>query len=92
MDFVMLARYASHNDDILGYMAAALDRLDKLKNGVQSLRPTSRETGEPHFDLSKLHVMTHPVDFIHLYEQLVGKRQDAGIHLWHTSIWTSNGS
>lgn len=72
MDFVVLASYASHDEHTLGYMAASLDRLDKLKKVFQHSRPTSKATGEHHFNIPKLHVMTHYVDFIRLYGSAQG--------------------
>lgn len=63
LDFVMLAFYISHNKSTLGYMEAALYRLDKLKKVFKKSRPTS-EIGEHHFNYPKLYVILHYADFI----------------------------
>ena len=72
LDFVMLASYTSHDKQTLGYMTAALERVDKLKSVFKNSRPFNKETEERHFNFPKLHVMSHYVDFIRLYGSAQG--------------------
>ena len=72
LDFVMLASYTLHDKHTLGYMTAALERIDILKPVFKNSRPFNRETGERHFNFPKLHVMSHYVDFICLYGSAQG--------------------
>ena len=64
-DFVTIAQYRSHDDDTLAYLDDALKRIDALKHLFQSFRP--REKDNPcvgHFNLPKLHGLTHWRHFI----------------------------
>lgn len=72
MDFVVLAMYASHDDNTLRYMSAALDRVNLLKSVFEKSRPVSKDTGEHHFNFPKWHAMTHYVPFIRLYGSAQG--------------------
>lgn len=72
MDFVVLAAYSSHDEDTLLYMTEALKRVDMLKSVFKNSRPIDKSTGKPHFNIPKLHAMTHYVQFIRLYGSAQG--------------------
>jgi hypothetical protein len=72
MDFVTLAEYRSHDEETLGYMEHALNRINKMKEEFRDLRPKDRVTQEGHFNFPKFHVLTHYVSFIRKYGSLDG--------------------
>lgn len=73
LDFVMLAMYHAHDDKTLSYIGQALYRIDKFKLVFAAYRPThvvTDDRGEneaAHFNIPKLHALTHYVDFIRRY-------------------------
>ena len=66
MDFVMLARYASHTEETLRYMEHALFRIDKTKGALREHRPTKA------FNFPKWHAMSHYTYFIRRYGAAIG--------------------
>ena len=72
LDFVMMAQYNYHNEDTLSYMSHALYRIDKLKRVFKESRPQAKDTEERHFNIPKLHAMTHYIDFIKKYGSATG--------------------
>ncbi|KAI9840208.1 MAG: hypothetical protein M1837_001836 [Sclerophora amabilis] len=64
IDFVIMARYRTHDEDTVRYMSHALYRVDKLKEVFRQYRPQDRRTEEGHFNFPKFHAITHYVDFI----------------------------
>jgi hypothetical protein len=44
MDFVTLAEYRSYDEETLGYMEHALNRINKIKEEFRDLRPKDRVT------------------------------------------------
>ena len=72
LDFVMLASYTLHDKQTLGYMTAALERVDKLKSVFKNSRLFNKKTEERHFNFPKLHVMSHYADLICLYGSAQG--------------------
>jgi len=59
IDFVILAQYHLHDEEILWYLEHALFRLNKLKNVFHHLWSEHSNTDVNHFNISKLHAMTH---------------------------------
>jgi len=59
-DFVTIAQYRTHDDETLDYLHDALKRIDSLKHVFHAFRPKKKD--EPlvgHFNLPKMHVLTH---------------------------------
>jgi len=67
VDFVMLTQYTSHDKDTLQYLLHALFQINKLKNVFQHLRSVNLNISEEHFNILKLHVMTHYAQHICQY-------------------------
>ncbi len=67
VNFVMLTQYISHNEDTLQYLSHVLFQINKLKNVFQHLRSVNLNISEEHFNILKLHVMTHYAQHIHQY-------------------------
>ena len=66
MDFVMLARYASHTEETLRYMEHTLFRIDKTKGALREHRPTKA------FNFLKWHAMSHYTYLIRRYGAAIG--------------------
>ena len=66
LDFMMLARFRSHNTATLEYMEHALFRMDKLKWVFSKYRPDAQ------FNFPKFHVVTHYMDYIRRFGTLDG--------------------
>ncbi len=67
VNFVMLTQYTSHDEDTLQYLSHVLFWINKLKNVFWHLRPVDSDISEGHFNILKLHVMTHYAQHIHQY-------------------------
>lgn len=64
-DFWMITQYHSHNDDTLQYLEHALYCIDKLKWTFSRYQTNKRDlTENGHFNNSKLHAITHYLEFI----------------------------
>ncbi len=59
INFVILAQYYSHDEEILWYLEHALFWLNKLKNVFHHLWSEHSDTNVDYFNISKLHVMIH---------------------------------
>jgi hypothetical protein len=59
INFMILAQYYLHDEEILQYLEHALFQLNKLKNVFHHLQSECSDTDVDHFNISKLHVMTH---------------------------------
>jgi hypothetical protein len=57
VDFALLSQYTSHDEGTIRYLAAAIYRMDKTKDVFLPFRPS--KVGLPHFNLPKLHDITH---------------------------------
>ena len=73
MNFVTLIQYIFHDENTLNYMKHALYRIDSLKMVIVKYKfySTARDENdgdETYFDIFKLHIMTHDVIFIQLYD------------------------
>ena len=72
MSFVTLIQYTSHDENTLSYMKYAFYRIDSLKIifvkcKFQNTVRDENDECKTHFNILKLHVMTHYVTFIRLY-------------------------
>ena len=63
VDFVLMAQYHSHDDDTLVYLEDALYRFNELKECFSRFR-VSKNNEHGHFNIPKLHAMTHYVEQI----------------------------
>ncbi len=68
VNFVMLTQYTSHDEDTLQYLLHVLFQINKLKNVFQHLCPVNLNISEGHFNILKLHVMTHYAQHIRQYD------------------------
>jgi hypothetical protein len=68
IDFMILAQYHLHEEEILWYLEHALFQLNKLKNVFHHLRSERSDTDVDHFNISKLHAMTHYASQIQRYD------------------------
>ena len=67
INFMILAQYYSHDEETLQYLEHALFWLNKLKNVFHHLQSEHSDTDVDHFNISKLHAMTHYVSQIQRY-------------------------
>ena len=72
INFVTLIQYIFHNENTLNYMKHALYQIDNLKivfvkYRSQNIARNENDKNETHFNIFKLHVITHYVIFIRLY-------------------------
>ena len=72
VDFIMLARYRSHDEESLRYLSAAEYRMNLLKEVLRKYRPLDRETNEGHLNFAKWHAMSHCASTVRAYEALDG--------------------
>ncbi len=68
IDFMILAQYHLHEEETLWYLEHALFQLNKLKNVFHHLRSERSDTDVDHFNISKLHAMTHYASQIQRYD------------------------
>jgi len=68
VNFVMLTQYISHDENTLQYLLHVLFQINKLKNVFWHLRSVNLNISEGHFNILKLHVMTHYAQHIHQYD------------------------
>ncbi len=68
INFIMLAQYTSHDEDIFKYMQHALFQWNKLKKVFWHLWSLDTDTQQKHFNILKFHAMTHYANFIHQYD------------------------
>ncbi len=59
INFVILAQYHLHDEETVWYLKHALFQLNKLKNVFHHLQSEHSDTDIDHFNISKLHAMTH---------------------------------
>ena len=59
LDFIMLAQYASHDDNTIGYIEHTLYIMDQTKTAFSDFRPLHQATQERHFNILKLHALTY---------------------------------
>ena len=75
MNFVTLIQYTFHDENTLSYIKHALYRIDSLKiifikYRFQNTALNKDDENETHFNIFKLHVITHYVIFIRLYDSV----------------------
>jgi len=68
VDFAILSRYTSHDANTIEYLEAALYRMDRSKDAFLAFRPDGRSA--PHFNIPKLHAVTHYPHFIRQFGSL----------------------
>ncbi len=64
IDFIMLAKYRSYDDDTLRYISAALKRIDLLKEVFRRYRPKDTITSKGHFNYPKFHSLLYLLEKI----------------------------
>ncbi|OAK93363.1 hypothetical protein IQ06DRAFT_382882 [Phaeosphaeriaceae sp. SRC1lsM3a] len=69
-DLVTLSQYKSHDENTLGYISSALERMNTLKEEFRPYRRT-RE-GEKNFNFPKWHALTHIIQDIRMFGALDG--------------------
>ena len=67
VDFVILSQYSSHDDDTLQYLQHTLFWMNRLKNIFCHLHSVNSDINAGHFNLLKLHVITHYAEHIWQY-------------------------
>ncbi len=67
VNFVVLTQYISHDKNTLQYLLHVLFWINKLKNVFQHLCSVNLNISEEHFNILKLHVMTHYAQHIRQY-------------------------
>jgi len=70
IDFVILTQYYLHDEEILWYLEHALFWLNKLKNVFHHLWSEHSNTDVDHFNILKLHAMTHYASQIQKYDSV----------------------
>ncbi len=68
IDFVILAQYHLHDEETLWNLEHALFQLNKLKNVFRHLQSEHSDTDIDHFNILKLHAMTHYANQIQKYD------------------------
>jgi len=64
---MILAQYYLHDEETLQYFEHTLFQLNKLKNVFHHLQSECSNTNIDHFNISKLHAMTHYANQIQRY-------------------------
>ena len=75
MNFVIVIQYTFHDENTLNYMKHALYRINNLKivfvkYKFQNTARYENDKNETHFNILKLHVVTHYMTFIRLYDSV----------------------
>jgi hypothetical protein len=68
VDFILIAQYRSHNEQILRYLNQTLFRVNFFKSVFRETRQFAQKNENEHFNFSKFHVMSHYSDFIRKYD------------------------
>lgn len=66
-DFITVAQYRVQDDSTLAFMDSAIDRIDVSKIAFAESRTIDKKTQEHHFNIPKLHSITHYTELIRLY-------------------------
>jgi hypothetical protein len=69
VDFVLLAKYKSHNEDIIEYLKAALYQIDKTKEVFLLYQPDDKNL--PNFNIPKLHAISYYLEMICVFGALI---------------------
>jgi hypothetical protein len=67
VDFILLAQYKTHDDEMFEYLDHALYRIDRTKAVFKQFHPVDKATDEGHFNFPKFHAMTHYASGIREY-------------------------
>ena len=68
INFVILSQYSFHDNNTLQYLQHALFWINRLKNIFHYLHSVNSDINTEHFNLLKLHVMTHYAEHIWQYD------------------------
>ncbi len=68
VDFILIAQYRSHDEQILRYLNQAFFRVNFFKSVFRETRQFVQENENEHFNFFKFHVMSHYSDFIRKYD------------------------
>ena len=71
LDFIILAQYISHNEEILRYMEHVLYRLEMTKITFEQYRPINSKLCRPIFNYPKFHAISYYVQCIWNYSSAV---------------------
>jgi hypothetical protein len=83
-DLVTLAQYKCHDENTLGYISSALERMNILK---EEFRPYRRTQGEDkNFNFPKWHALTHIIHDIRMYGALDGVCTGANSEAHHITM------
>ena len=72
MNFVLITQYTTHDEKILKYMKQAIYWMNCFKWAFVNYWPIDKKDKKPHFNISKLHSVTHYVNQIRLFGSAVG--------------------
>jgi hypothetical protein len=70
VDFALLAKYKSHDEDIIKYLKAALYWIDKTKEVF--LLYWLDDKNPPNFNIPKLHAISYYPEMIRVFGALIG--------------------
>ena len=70
VDFVLLAKYKSHNKDTIKYLKAALYQIDKTKEAFLLYQLDNKNL--PNFNIPKLYAISHYLKMICVFNALIG--------------------
>jgi hypothetical protein len=70
VDFILIAQYRLHDEQILRYLNQTFFRVNFFKNVFRETRQFAQENENEHFNFFKFHVMSHYSDFIRKYDTI----------------------
>ena len=76
VDFALLAKYKSHNKDIIKYLKAVLYWINKTKEAFLLYQPNNKNP--PNFNIPKLYIISHYLELICIFGALVGTITEYG--------------
>jgi hypothetical protein len=83
-DLITLSQYKCHDENTLGYISSALDRMNTLKEEFRPYRRTQHE--EKNFNFPKWHALTHIIHDIRMYGALDGMCTGANSEAHHITM------
>ena len=69
VNFALLAKYKSHNKNIIKYLKAALYQIDKTKEVFLPYQPDDKNL--PNFNIPKLYAISHYLEMICVFSTLI---------------------
>jgi hypothetical protein len=70
VDFILIAQYRSHDEQILRYLNQTLFRVNFFKSVFRETQQFAQENENEHFNFSKFHIMSYYFDFIRKYDTI----------------------